>query len=206
MLEQEAKFWVPDLAAFRSMLEDRGARLLAPRVWEYNIRFDTPDRALQAARQVLRLRRDRKQTLAYKGRPRLEGGVVVREEIEVEIDDLEAARRLLKALGFVEVFVYEKYRTLYRWGEVVLALDETPMGNFVEVEGPSAQAVQAAARQLGLDPSAAVADSYAGLFHRLKAHYRWPFRDLTFANFPPTRPVDLGVLGLRPAWGERGRQ
>ena len=198
-LEQEVKFWVPDLDAFRLHLEQMGAEQVHPRVAEYNLRLDTPDRALQRAKRVLRLRRDVRQTLTYKGPPLDTQGVRVRTEIEVEVGDLDAARRLLEALGFQTVLVYEKYRTTYRWRDVFITLDEMPYGTFVEIEGPSPDAVAAAARALNLDMTAAIPESYAALFARLKAHYHLPFRDLTFANFAE-HAVDLRALNLRPAW------
>lgn len=201
-LEQEIKFWVPNLEAFRAHLERMGAELVHPRVAEYNLRLDTPDRALQRGKRVLRLRRDVRQTLTYKGPPLDTQGVRVRTEIEVEIGNLDAARRLLEALGFQTVLVYEKFRTLYRWRDVFITLDEMPYGTFVEIEGPSSEAVVAAAQALGLDMTAAIPESYAALFARVKAHYRLPFRDLTFANFAG-QTIDLRALGLRPAWQDQ---
>ncbi len=199
-LEQEAKFWVPFLRAFREHVERRGGELLAPRRHEYNLRFDTPQADLARDHRVLRLRRDRKVTLTYKGPARNEDGVLVRLEIEVELADFDQARRLLEALGYRVALAYEKYRTLYRVGETVLALDELPMGTFVEIEGASPAQVRQAARHLGLDVSAAVPFSYAALFHRLQEALGLPVAHLTFEAFRDLPLVDLRLLGLRPAW------
>ncbi len=198
-LEQEAKFWVPDLAAFRAHLEALGAQPLTPRTHEYNLRFDTPTEELTQEGRVLRLRRDRRVTLTYKGPGRAQDGLLVRQELEMEVPDFDLARRLLEALGYRVVFVYEKFRTLYRFGEVVIALDETPVGTFVEIEGPSPKAVMEAARKLGLDPAMAIPHSYASLFREVRERLGLPVRHLTFDEWAH-QGVDLNRLGLRPGW------
>ncbi len=198
-LEQEAKFWVPDLETFRRHVERRGAVLVTPRTHEYNLRFDTPEGRLSREHRVLRLRRDRRITLTYKGPAQRQRGVQIRPEYEVEVDDFDAARRLLEGLGFRVALAYEKYRTQYRWQDVHLVLDELPYGNFVEIEGPSLESVHRAARALGLDLDAAVPWSYVALFRRLKDALQLDAAHLTFEAFR-NRPVDWTRLGLRPAW------
>lgn len=197
--EQEAKFWVPDLEAFRAHLEAQGARPLAPRVHEYNLRFDTPAEHLTREGRVLRLRRDRRTTLTYKGPGHAQEGLLIRQELEMEVPDFDLARHFLEALGYRVVFVYEKFRTLYRFDDVLIALDETPMGSFVEIEGPSPEAVLEAARTLGLNPSMAIPHSYASLFREVQERLGLPVRHLTFEEWAHRR-VDLTRLGLRPGW------
>ncbi len=197
--EREAKFWVPALEAFQRHLEAQGARLLQPRTWEYNLRFDTPQGDLTRQRRVLRLRQDRRLTLTYKGPGQVHDGVIQREELEIEVSDLETARRLLEALGYRVVMVYEKFRTLYHWQGVDIALDETPLGTFVEIEGPTLDLVRRRAWALGVDPGRAVPESYASLFQRVREHFGLPVTDLTFEALAPYT-FDLTQLGLQPAW------
>ena len=114
-LEIEAKFWVPELETLRQRVLTAGGRLVSPRGLEHNERFDTPDGRLRHGGEVLRLRQDRASTLTYK---RALSTPEIRSETEVQVDSLDAARSVLLGLGFVPIFVYEKYRQ-------VLALDDT---------------------------------------------------------------------------------
>ncbi len=198
-LEQEAKFWVPDLKAFQEHLKRSGAEELRPRVYERNLRFDTPEGHLTQQGRVLRLRKDHKQTLTYKGPGRAQQGLLVRQEIEMEIPDITTAQRLLEALGYQVIFVYEKFRTLYRLDEALIALDETPIGSFVEIEGPSPDLVRSIAQRLGMDPTQALPYSYASLFRKLREHFGIQARNMTFQELA-SLSVSLEALGIKPAW------
>jgi adenylate cyclase class 2 len=166
--EVEAKFPVRSLETVRKRLEQAGAVLEAPRVHEVNLRFDTPEGTLTRERRVLRLRRDSRAVLTYKGAAQPGQEVSVRQEIEVEVSDFEAARRLLEALGYRVSTMYEKYRTTYRLMDAHVVLDEMPFGNFVEIEGENAEKIHAIASVLGLRWEARVAESYLGLFERVR--------------------------------------
>lgn len=181
--EVEVKFLLSDQAALEHRLVERGASLLQPRILEMNLRFDTPGGVLTARRQVLRLRQDAQAVMTYKG-PSQDGvEVSSRQEIEFSVSDFAAAQHLLEALGYQVSVIYEKYRAMYRLGEVVVTLDEMPFGFFAEIEGPDAGAIRAAAEQLGLNWQARSLDSYLVLFGRAKRSLGLEFRDLTFDNF-----------------------
>ncbi len=198
--EIEAKFYLRHLALVRRRLLALGGRLLVSRQLERNLRFDTPQGALTAAGQVLRLRQDSQIMLTYKRR--LSGEE--RQEIEVEVDDLAASQALLEALGFRIFARYEKYRETFQLGPVKVMLDEMPYGCFVEVEGPTLQAVARAAADLGLEWERRIEASYMELFERLRRRLDLPFRDATFANFqghPSASAEDLGVRDATPSQG-----
>jgi len=197
--EREVKFWVQDLHRLRQRLDAQGARLLQPRTHEYNLRFDTPDRALSRSRQVLRLRQDQHTTLTYKGPTTAQTSVAVREEIELQVSDFRAARRLLERLGYQVVLEYEKYRTVYEWDAVQVMLDETPLGDFVEVEGPDTTAIRRAAEALGLAWEHRITASYAGLFERLRDRLHPRPEHLTFAALRPHHPLPTDWLPAPPA-------
>jgi len=197
--EREVKFWVRNLARVRQRLEEKGARVVQPRTHEYNLRFDTPDRALGQGRRVLRLRRDRQATLTYKGPGVADADVAVREEIEVRVDDFAAARRLLERLGYQVVLEYEKYRAVYAWNRARIMLDETPLGAFVEVEGPDAAVIRRVAEDLGLVWARRLTLSYAGLFARVRARLHPPPEHLTFEALAPHQPLPDDWLPVMPA-------
>lgn len=183
-LEVEVKFWVADLAAFRELLLAAGGRLLRPRVYEHNVRYDTAGNRLLERDELLRLRQDMAVTLTFKGRDLGAGQseAKVREEVEIEVDDFDRAANLIERLGFEPKQVYEKYRETFQMGEVEVVLDELPFGSFVELEGGEA-AIKATAALLELDWNQRIVTNYLDLMARLKAHYALPFDDLTFANF-----------------------
>lgn len=199
-MELEVKFLLSDPAALILRLEQSGAALISGRTHEYNLRFDTPERALSQSFRVLRLRKDAAVRVTYKGPGSLEQGVRARVEIEFVADDFHAARALFEALGYEPIFIYEKYRTTYRLpagstGEVEVVVDETPLGTFIEIEGEDAGDIRLAADHLGLDWDARIVESYLFLFETVKRSLALPFRDLTFAHFDGVvvTPEALGV-------------
>ena len=68
---------------------------------------------------------------------------------------------------------YQKYREEFALDDVIIAVDETPVGTFVEIEG-SEQAILRMTAALGRTPSDFILDSYRGLFlkHRESAGLR----------------------------------
>ncbi|HUF39657.1 MAG TPA: class IV adenylate cyclase [Anaerolineales bacterium] len=197
-LETEVKFLLRDLPGLERQLEALGARLVSPEVHEYNLKFDKPDRSLAETFQVLRLRRDARVRLTYKGPGRIVGGVIARTEIEFEAGDFEAAQAFLEALGFEVSLVYEKYRTTYTLDGVEAVLDRTPIGDFAELEGPDGAAIAALAARLGLDWSARSLASYTFLFDEANRALGLEMRDLTFENFEAVA-MTPETLGIRPA-------
>ena len=196
--EIEAKFYLKNLAALEQRLLHLGAELISPRVLEINLRFDLPDGSLTAARQVLRLRRDAVARLTFKGPAQPGETVSMRREIEFEVSDYQAARQLLEALGYRVSIFYEKYRTTYALNGCEVVLDELPYGMFAEIEAVNAEAIYTAAKRLGLDWDARIADSYLGLFYRLKATTGLEAENLAFDELADWRG-DLTGIGLRRA-------
>ncbi len=195
--EIELKLYVQDLPAIARRIEQAGGKLLQPRVLERNIRYDTPEGQLSARHIVLRLRQDTRARLTYKGPASAQEGVLSRLELEVTLSDFATMDAILQRLGFVPSVRYEKYRTTYRLGDVVIMLDEMPFGHFVEIEGASLERVQAAQHTLGLSERPRLPLSYMGLFEHVKTALGLQVHDLTFANFadvhvPPQLFEQLG--------------
>lgn len=181
--ELEAKYYVSDLSKITTRLHALEARLIQPRILEVNIRFDLPDGSLRSAGRVLRLRRDTEARLTYKGAGQNRDGVLVRQEIEMVVEDFERARQFLEALGYQRSMVYEKYRTTYALDLALVMLDELPYGTFVEVEGESTEQVRTVTARLGLKQSAAIAASYVSLFENIQNVLELRLPDCTFDNF-----------------------
>lgn len=193
--EAEVKFLVSDLGVLRRRLLSAGAALAHERVYERNVRFDTPGQALLGRQELLRLRQDDTVRLTYKG-DRIEmekSEVKVREELEVTVDDFDLMAAILERLGFRPVQVYEKYRETFRLGGVEVVLDEMPYGRFAELEGHDEAEIRTAAERLGLDWSKRLLTNYLALMAMVKAARDLPFDDVTFANFErhPVRMADF---------------
>lgn len=102
---------------------------------------------------------------ATQGRSEGATGYKVRREIEFAVEDGGAFREVLQKLGFAPVFYYEKLRTHYRLPRlrgVVVTLDETPIGTFLELEGEPG-AIDRARQMLGYRAEQAILLSYGGL-------------------------------------------
>ena len=162
--ETELKIPVGDLADVRSRLALRNAEQIHPPERETNILVDTDHGDLARSGRVLRLREigDRRR-LTLKGPATFQGPIKSREELEVEIGDLAITATILLRLGYSPVFRYEKERETWQDGPITVTLDHTPMGDFVELEGPPDRLAEAA-RLLGLDADAAVRGSYPALW------------------------------------------
>jgi adenylate cyclase class 2 len=148
-----------------------GFKVLEPRHFESNYVFDFPDLRLRKARCLLRLRFvEGRNLLTFKGPPLRTRGYKTRREIETRVEDGVLVREILKNLGLKPVFVYEKYRTLFAGrGKAGLhplpevAYDETPIGNYLELEGP-AESIDAVATRLGYSRRDYIASSYLTLY------------------------------------------
>ena len=167
--EREVKFYLQDMREMQKRLLAAGAEIERPRVFERNLRYDTPLGDLTAQHRVLRLRQDSRARLTYKGPSDLNESVSVRQELEVEVGDFDETHAILTALGYVISVMYEKYRTTYRLQQVEVVLDEMPFGSFMEIEGPDTDSIRLAADALGLDWEARCNANYMALFERLRA-------------------------------------
>ena len=125
--------------------------------------FDWPDVRLGQAQNLLRVRQeDGLVTLTFKGPPQ-PSTMKVREEIETTAGDASSLLTLLKRLGLQVSFRYQKYRQEFKQAGVVLAVDETPVGTFVEIEGDELSIARIASA-MGRDQSDYVLDSYRDIF------------------------------------------
>ncbi|MFP4040327.1 MAG: class IV adenylate cyclase [Desulfosudaceae bacterium] len=185
-IETEVKFHVADTGELHERLLACGA---VPRetVFETNLRFDDAGQSLLAARQLLRLRRDNRAVLTFKQAPDRHNAARATDfkmynEIETVVDDFEAARKILGALGFQEVQRYEKQRRTYVVDDTELCLDTMPYGVFLEIEGDKA-AIRRLADCLGLSWERRILANYLEMFEHIKETASLPFSDVTFDNF-----------------------
>ena len=159
--EWELKFACPSLEDLREQLRGMEAERTAAANSEDNWIYDRKGE-LKGDKQLLRLRIDRKGArLTFKGAPRFEGEVKVRVENETEVEDFEQMHNILESLGYKVEHRYQKKREEWRVGGVTVALDHTPIGDFVEFEGTGADAV---ARRFGFDLEESERQTYVELY------------------------------------------
>lgn len=181
-VETEVKFHVPDPPAMRAELLSLGARSLG-RSHEHNIRFENKAKGLQCARNLLRLRRDRKCTLTYKCAPsQADPEFKQLTELEVEVSEFDTMRLILASLGFHPEQVYEKWRETLVLDHTAFCLDALPFGNFLEIEGPKEQ-IRGFAGRLSLEWDRRILLNYLEIFEIIRADQGLSFSDVTFANF-----------------------
>jgi len=163
-LESELKIPVTDFEPVRASLRRERAVVVQSMAREINLLLDSHDGRLRTAGSLLRLRRhgDRN-LLTLKGPVSYRGAIKMREEHETELSDLPRMIEIFERLGFSVFMRYEKDREEWLLEEFSVVLDHTPMGDFVEVEGPPEQ-LERAARLLGFDAAAAVRGSYVSLW------------------------------------------
>jgi adenylate cyclase class 2 len=135
--EVEVKIRIGEPAAVKQLLRGHGFRVTKRRVFEANEVFDTPGSSLRQSKRLLRLRRaGRETTLTFKDKP-VTAKHKTREEIELTLSDPRAMGEILVRLGYQVNFRYEKFRTEFARpvDAGTILLDETPIGNFLELEG-----------------------------------------------------------------------
>ena len=181
--ETEIKLRISDAAAGRSLILGAGYEVSVPRTFEVNSVFDTPDAGLRDRGILLRLRRaGEKFTMTVKGRPS-EGRHKSRPEYEVVVSDYETARIMLLQLGYQNVFRYEKFRTEFNGTDPsgTITLDETPIGNFLELEGHP-EWIDKTAAALGFSEADYVVESYGVLYGKYCMENGTDPKDMAFEN------------------------
>ena len=162
-LEREIKLRFDSADEARAAILASGATPLHGRRLQEDVLLDSDDEALRRRRCVLRVRTEGgKSRLTFKG-PVQQSTMKLREEVETVVGDGEVLLRVLHELGLHVWFRYEKYREEFAHEDVIVAIDETPVGVFVEIEGGE-DGITAMAEALGRRPDDYILDSYRGLF------------------------------------------
>jgi adenylate cyclase class 2 len=177
--EIEIKFRVADLRALNRKLRAAGFRLVTPRTHELNTLYDLPGEILRQRKQLLRIRKyGRTWTLTHKsGTTR--GRHSSRVELETGVADGKKMDLILRALGYAPTFRYEKFRAEWSDGKGHVVVDDTPIGNFCEIEGPS-RWIDATAKKLRVTPADYITKNYATLFSDWKLQTKSSATEMTF--------------------------
>ena len=191
--EIEIKLRVQDVAAIRSRLKRLRAREISPRTHEFNTLYDTPRQDLRRRGQLIRIRIEQPALSFGKRRPKENAAAIltykgpslssrtdtksgkhsnfrsyfkIKDESEVLVAGGDEMARILHGLGLHPVFRYEKFRTTYVLRGVrglKIELDETPVGTYLELEGPVA-GIERGAHLLGSDRKDYLKETYGSLY------------------------------------------
>jgi adenylate cyclase class 2 len=182
-IENEIKLRADGVSTTRALLRVHGFTVRTPRVFEQNLVLDDPQGSLRERGMLLRVRRAGKiVTITFKG-VETPGPHKRREETEFRASDFDASVAVFAALGFREVFRYEKYRTEFTRDKEPghVTLDETPIGIFMELEGP-ARWLDRTAKTLGFARTDYVTDSYGKLYERWREANGIAAKDMRFTD------------------------
>jgi len=184
--EVEIKFRVANVRALARRLRAAGFRLLTRRTHEMNSLYDLPGQQLRRRGALLRLRKyGLKWVLTHKAKSQA-ARHKTRVETETEIADGAQMDAILRALGYAPTFRYEKFRSEWSDGRGQVVIDETPIGNFGEIEG-APRWIDQTARALGIPPGDYITASYAELFFAWKRRTRNAASEMTFRGVGAVR-------------------
>ena len=181
MIEREVKLLFASPADARLAILSAGAAPLRCRRLQEDSLFDTDDESLRRRGCTLRIRSDSgRSLLTFKGPPQ-PGPMKVREEHETVVSDGDVLIHLLKSLGLHVWFRYQKFREEFAAEDATIALDETPIGTFVEIEGGE-RAIVTLTHALGRSPEDFILDSYRGLFLSRRDEFGLQGANMVFAD------------------------
>jgi len=180
-LEREIKLRFSSANEAREALLAAGAMPLYGRRLQEDALLDTEDEELRRRRCVLRVRMENgKSRLTFKG-PVQPSIMKVREELETVVGDGEMLVRVFSELGMHVWFRYEKYREEFSHEDVIVAIDETPVGVFVEIEGTE-NGIAQMTNALGRNAGDYIVDSYRALFLQHREQHGLSGTDMVFDN------------------------
>jgi adenylate cyclase class 2 len=178
-VEREIKLRYDSVESARAAVLAAGATPLLGRRLQEDALLDTEDESLRRRRCVLRVRLENgKSRITFKG-PVQPSVMKLRDELETIVGDGRLLLQIFEEVGFHVWFRYEKYREEFAHEEVIVAIDETPVGVFVEIEGCE-QGIETAAAALGRSQADFIVDSYRSLFLQLRDRFGLTTSDMVF--------------------------
>jgi len=195
-IEIEVKIAVTSAARVRKILRETKFSVASPRVFEQNLVLDNARGTVKSSGLLLRVRTSGKRAASqsalctFKG-PAKETPTHHKQRVEREFiaSSADECLAVFAGIGFHPAFRYEKYRTVFsrraRRGEKgkqgLVTLDETPIGVFMELEGPALW-IDRTAKELGFSKIDYITMSYARLWERWQAEHGMPPGNMVFSH------------------------
>ncbi len=185
--EIEIKFRIENPPALTRALKHAGFKQLTRSTHEMNSLYDLPGQKLRQRGELLRLRRyGEAWVLTHKAKGKT-GRHKMRVELETLVENGQQMDAILRALGYAPTFRYEKYRAEWSDGKGHVVLDETPIGWFGEIEGPS-RWIDRTARALGIGRTDYITQTYAPIFFAWKRRTHSTATEMTFRAVGARKP------------------
>ena len=184
-VEIEVKMRAEDPAALIDQLNQIAGNAIAEIV-ESDVFLDTAEKQLRAHDCGLRVRGEAflfgdhpdRARITYKG-PRETGLIKRREELEVMVGSADDAALLLQRLGYHVQIRFQKHRRRWHLNDCYVELDHLPhLGHFVEIEGPSDEAVLAVREALGLGEQPLLQEPYVAMLEAYLLDHEIADRDI----------------------------
>ncbi len=202
--EIEIKFRIENLSALTRVLKQAGFKQITRSTHEMNSLYDLPGQKLRKRDEMLRLRKYGEiWTLTHKAKSKA-GLHKTRVELETRVEKGQQTDAILRALGFTPTFRYEKYRAEWSDGKGHVVLDETPIGNFGEIEG-APRWIERTARALGIGREDYITQTYAPMFFEWKRRTKSPATEMTFNALRKKSKGAVATGGCRASLGLDGR-
>ena len=177
--EIEVKFRVGNLRELSRKLHSAGFQLVTRRTHEMNTLYDLPGKVLRKRKELLRLRKyGSSWKLTHKSGGKT-GRHSSRVELETGVDDGKKMDAILRELGYRPSFRYEKFRAEWTDKKGQVVVDQTPIGNFCEIEGPS-RWIDATAKKIGVSRDDYITKNYATLFAEWTRETGSAAKEMTF--------------------------
>ncbi len=177
--EVEIKFRIENPRTLTRALRQAGFKQLTRSTHEMNSLYDLPGQKLRKRGEMLRLRKYGETWMLTHKAKGTAGRHKVRVELETHVENGPQMDAILRALGFTPTFRYEKYRAVWSDGKGHIVLDETPIGNFGEIEGPP-RWIDRTACSLGIGPGDYITQTYAPMFFAWKRRTHSTAAEMTF--------------------------
>ena len=195
-IEIEVKIAVTSAAHVRAILRETKFSVVSPRVFEQNLVLDNARGSVRSSGLLLRVRTSGKRNArqaalcTFKG-PATDTPTHHKQRVEREFtaSNADECLAVFAGIGFHPAFRYEKYRTVFarraRRGEKgqqgLVTLDETPIGVFMELEGPALW-IDRTAKELGFSRNDYITVSYARLWERWREEHALPPGNMVFSH------------------------
>jgi len=184
--EIEIKFRSENVRSLSQQLRRAGFRLVTKRTHEMNTLYDLPGEVLRGRQQLLRLRQYGSEWRLTHKAGKKTGRHSSREEFETSVGDGKKMDLILRALGYTPSFRYEKFRAEWSDGKGRVVVDETPIGNFCEIEG-APRWIDGTAKTLGVAEADYITRNYATLFADWKSRTKSKAEEMTFTAISGTK-------------------
>lgn len=183
--EIEIKFMIREdkIGFIQKKLKEQGGEFIG-KVFEKTLRFDTPNKDLEARGLFLRIKTGFSNLITLKEKIS-DKNFKEREEIEFEISNPQKMKIILEKLGFTNIRIMEKYREKWRIKNTEIVIDILPMGIFLEIEGDK-KSIKEMVKVLKLKFKNRITNTYWELWEEFSKRKRIESKDIIF-NFKKKR-------------------